>query len=89
MIGTPRKGNKNAIQNKKCFKFYNDGFFLTSNNEQKKQTNILQCLTNSHNSWKKHEKTSKWLFGMYLLLGHERDVKLSSLVSSRLTTAGE
>ena len=39
MIGTPRKGDKSAIQSKLLFKFYNDGFISTSNSEQKQQTN--------------------------------------------------
>ena len=35
MMGTPRKGDKSAIQNK----FYNDSFISTSYSEQSEQTN--------------------------------------------------
>ena len=35
MMGTPRTGDKSAIQNK----FYNDGYISTSYSEQKGQTN--------------------------------------------------
>ena len=39
MMGTPGKADKNAIQSKLLFYFYNDGFISTRNSEQKEQTN--------------------------------------------------
>ena len=41
MMGTPGKGDKSVIQNKKTFLFphYNDGFISKSNIEQKEQKN--------------------------------------------------
>ena len=36
MMGTPRKGDKSAIQSKLLFKFYNVSFISISNSEQKK-----------------------------------------------------
>ena len=37
-MGTPRNGDKSAIQSNSRFYFYNNGFIFTSNNEQKEQT---------------------------------------------------
>ena len=38
MMGTPGKGDKNAMQKKYCCQFFIDGFISTSNSEQKEQT---------------------------------------------------
>ena len=58
------KGDKSAIQNKKFFQFYNDGFVFTSKSEQKEQANkekyvfffsVSQIHINPEKTRKKHK----------------------------------
>ena len=65
MMGTPRKGDKSAIQSKLLFKFYNDGFISTSrpNSEQEEQTDrekyVFYCsVSQIHINPKKTRKKS-------------------------------
>ena len=62
-MGTPRTGDKSAIQNKYLFKFYNDGFISTNNSEQKEQTNkqkyVFYCsVSQIHINPEKNTKTT-------------------------------